>query len=131
MMRALIMSGALILAADFAWAQAPSIAREVFEYAREGRRDPFVSLLTTAELRPTMSDLRLTSVFLDLNGPNSLATLRDVATNTRHTVHVGSTVGRMRVAAIHDHAVIMTIDEFGTPRRDSLVLRDSTRVKRP
>jgi len=130
-MRALIVSVALLLAVDSARAQAPSITREVFEYAREGRRDPFVSLLTTAVLRPTISDLRLTSIFLDLNGPNSLATLRDVASNTRHTVRVGSTVGRMRVTAIHDQAVIMTIDEFGTTRRDSLVLRDSTRVKRP
>jgi len=129
-MRVLIMA-ALLLAADSAWAQAPSITREVFEYAREGRRDPFVSLLTTAELRPTISDLRLTSIFLDLNGPNSLATLRDMASNTRHTVRVGSTVGRMRVAAIHELAVILTIDEFGTTRRDSLVLRDPTRVKRP
>jgi hypothetical protein len=125
------MSAGFILAADCAWAQAPSIMREVFEYEREGRRDPFVSLLATTELRPTMSDLRLTSIFLDLNGPNSLATLRDVTSNTRYTVRVGSTLGRMRVAAIHGQAVLMTIDEFGTTRRDSLVLRDSTKVRRP
>src|SRR5262245_50319396 len=56
-----------------------SITREVFEYAKGRRRDPFVSLLSTAELRPTLSDLRLTSVFIDLSGRNSLATLRDVA----------------------------------------------------
>jgi hypothetical protein len=130
-MRVLIMSAALVLAADSVLAQGPAITREVFEYTREGRRDPFVSLLTTAELRPTMSDLRLTSIFLDLGGPNSLATLRDVSSNGRYTVRVGSTVGRMRVAAIHDQAVLMTIQEFGTTRRDSLVLRDSSRVKKP
>jgi hypothetical protein len=131
MMRLLIMSAALVVAAHSASAQAPSITREVFEYAREGRRDPFLSLLTTAELRPAMSELRLTSIFLDLNGPNSLATVRDVASNARYTVRVGTAVGRMRVTAIHDQAVIVSIDEFGTTRRDSLVLRDSTRVMRP
>src|SRR4051812_9757586 len=36
----------------------PVIMREAYAYSREGRRDPYVSLLTTNELRPTMSDLR-------------------------------------------------------------------------
>ena len=107
-----------------------AIMREVFEYAKGGRRDPFFSLLTTAELRPTLSDLRLTSIFIDLSGRNSLATLRDVGANTRYTVHVGSTLGRMRVSSIRGQAVIVTIDEFGTTRRDSLVLRDSSKARR-
>jgi len=108
-----------------------SIMREVFEYAKGGRRDPFVSLLTTAELRPTLSDLRVTSVFIDLSGRNSLATLRDVGANTRYTVRVGSTLGRMRVSSIRGQTVVMTIDEFGMTRRDSLVLRDSAKVRKP
>ena len=108
-----------------------SIMREVFEYATGRRRDPFVSLLTTAELRPTLSDLRLTSIFIDLSGGNSLATLRDVGANTRYTVRVGSTLGRMRVSSIRGRSVIMTIDEFGTTRQDSLVLRDSTNARKP
>ena len=113
-------------------AASPSPAlRGVFEYAKDGRRDPFVSLLTTAELRPTLSDLRLTSVFIDLSGGNSLATVRDVAANTRYTVRVGSTLGRMRVSSIRGQTVVMTIDEFGTTRRDSLVLRDSTKARKP
>jgi hypothetical protein len=130
-MRALIVSAALVVAASSAWAQPSSITREVFKYAKAGRRDPFVSLLTTTELRPTLSDLRLTSVFIDLSGGNSLATLRDVAANTRYTVHVGSMLGRMRVSSIRGQTVVMTIDEFGTTRRDSLVLRDSTRARKP
>jgi hypothetical protein len=109
----------------------PSILREVFDYAHDGRRDPFVSLLTTAELRPTISDLRLTSIIYDNSGRNSLATMRDLATNTRYTVKVGSTMGRMRVAAIRPLTVLLTIDEFGTTRQDSLILRDSTKVRRP
>ena len=78
-----------------------------------------------------MSDLRLTSIVMDLSGRNSLATLRDVSANTRYTVHVGSTLGRMRVSSIRGQTVVLTIDEFGTTRQDSLILRDSTRVRRP
>jgi len=109
----------------------PSILREVFDYSQDGRRDPFVSLLTTSELRPTISDLRLTSIIYDNTGRNSLATMRDLATNTRYTVKVGATMGRMRVSAIRPLTVLLTIDEFGTTRQDSLILRDSTKVRRP
>jgi hypothetical protein len=108
-----------------------SILREVLDYSQDGRRDPFVSLLTTSELRPTISDLRLTSIIYDNTGRNSLATMRDAATNTRYTVRVGATMGRMRVSAIRPLTVLLTIDEFGTTRQDSLILRDSTKVRRP
>jgi hypothetical protein len=107
----------------------PTIMREEFEYSRGGRRDPFVSLLTTNELRPTISDLRLTSILFDMSGRRSVAILRDVATNAQYRVTNGSTLGRMRVAAIRITAVVFTIDEFGTTRQDSLVLRDSTKAR--
>jgi hypothetical protein len=104
----------------------PTIYREVFEYTRDGRRDPFVSLLTTNELRPTMSDLRLTGILFDHSGRNSIATLRDITNNAQYRVTVGSALGRMRVTAIKTLTVVFTIDEFGTTRKDSLTLRDST-----
>ena len=105
------------------------IMREVYEYAREGRRDPFFSLLLTNELRPTMSDLRLTSIVFDPNGRHSLAVLRDVGTNTQYRVQAGSVLGRMHVAAIRERIVVFTIDEFGTNRQDSLVLGDTTKAR--
>ena len=108
----------------------PTIYREMFTYARDGRRDPFVSLLTTNELRPTMSDLRLTGILFDHSGRNSIATLRDLTNNAQYRVSVGSTLGRMRVTAIRTLTVVFTIDEFGTTRRDSLTLRDSTNKAR-
>jgi hypothetical protein len=108
----------------------PTIYREVFTYARDGRRDPFVSLLTTNELRPTLSDLRLTGILFDHTGRNSIATLRDLTNNAQYRVSVGSTLGRMRVTAIRTLTVVFTIDEFGTTRRDSLTLRDSTNKAR-
>ena len=106
----------------------PVIMRESYDYAREGRRDPFVSLLTTNELRPTMSDLRLTGILFDPSG-HSVATLRDLGTNASYRVATGATLGRMRVSAIRLKTVVFTIDEFGTTRQDSLFLGDSTKVR--
>jgi hypothetical protein len=109
----------------------PTIYREMFTYEPDGRRDPFLSLLTTNDLRPTMSDLRLTGVLFDHSGRgNSLATLRDITNNTQYRVGVGSVLGRMRVSEIRTGTVVFTIDELGTTRRDSLVLRDSTNKAR-
>ena len=105
------------------------IMREEFAYGRDGRRDPFYSLLATSELRPTIGDLRLTGILFDRSGTRSVATLRDVATNLQYRVFVGSTLGRMRVSTIRMKAVIFTIDEFGTTRQDSLFLGDSTRTR--
>ena len=95
---------------------------------RCARRDPFVSLLLTNELRPTMSDLRLTGILFDPNG-HSVATLRDIGTNTQYRVATGSVLGRMRVSSIRLKTVVFTIDEFGMNRQDSLVLGDSTKVR--
>lgn len=106
-----------------------TIMREEYAYSRDGRRDPFFSLLATSELRPTLSDLRLTGILFDHSGTRSVATLRDLATNAQYRVFVGSTLGRMRVSTIRMKAVIFTIDEFGTTRQDSLYLGDSTRTR--
>jgi len=106
----------------------PTIMRETYDYSREGRRDPFVSLLLTNELRPTMSDLRLTGILFDQGG-HSVATLRDLGTNASYRVATGAILGRMRVSAIRLKTVVFTIDEFGTTRQDSLVIGDSTKVR--
>jgi hypothetical protein len=107
----------------------PSILREAYVYARDGRRDPFNSLLNTAALRPALSDLKLVGVLVDHTGGRSVATLHDLGTNAQYRVTLGTTLGRMRVAAIKLSAVVFTIDEFGTTRQDSLVLRDTTKVR--
>lgn len=106
-----------------------AIMREEYAYGRDGRRDPFYSLLATNELRPTIGDLRLTGILFDRAGSRSVATLRDVASNIQYRVFVGSALGRMRVSTIRMKAVIFTIDEFGTTRQDSLFLGDSTRTR--
>jgi len=103
-----------------------TIMREAYDYSASGRRDPFVSLLSTNELRPAMSDLRLTGILFDHAGGHSVATLRDLASNAQYRVTVGSGLGRMRVSAIRMKTVLFTIEEFGSSRQDSLVLVDST-----
>ena len=106
-----------------------TIYRESFTTRADGRRDPFNSLLTTNELRPALSDLRLTGVLYDHTGGHSVATLRDLGTNAQYRVTTGSTLGRMRVSTIRYTTVVFTIDEFGTTRQDSLILRDTTKAR--
>ena len=106
-----------------------TIMREEYDYVDGGRRDPFYSLLKTTELRPTMSDLRLTGILFDHSSGHSVATLRDVATNAQYRVSVGSTLGRMRVSIIRLKTIVFTIDEFGSTRQDSLFLGDSTKAR--
>lgn len=106
-----------------------TIMRETFDYTTSGRRDPFVSLLKTNELRPSMSDLKLTGILYDQAGGHSVATLRDIGSNAQYRVTIGSALGRMRVSAIRTKTVLFTIEEFGSSRQDSLVLGDSTKVR--
>jgi hypothetical protein len=104
------------------------VMRETFDYSRDTRRDPFVSLMTTSDLRPTLSDLRLTGILYDLSGRRPVAILRDIQ-GGQWRVTTGMTLGRMRVAQIKPKTIIFTIEEFGFNRQDSLVLGDTTRVR--
>jgi len=108
---------------------APVIMREAFDYNPQGRRDPFFSLLTSSDLRPTVVDLRLTGILYDESGRNSGATMRDLSTGVMYKVQVGQLLGRMRVAMIKRSAVIFSIEEFGVNRQDSVVLRDTTKAR--
>ena len=106
------------------------INREVFQYDGNGRRDPFVSLMTTGDLRPLLADLKLVGVAYDPRGQNSVAVLRDVTSKDQYRVRVGQTIGRMRVAAIQEKAVIFTIEEFGYSRQEILpIIADSTKMR--
>ena len=108
---------------------ANTIMREVFEYAAEGRRDPFFSLMATGDLRPMLSDLRLTTILYDLSGRRPVAVMNDVSTNLQYRVTTGMMLGRMRVTRILPRKVIFAIDEFGFSRADSLVLAEKTSTR--
>ena len=107
------------------------IVREVYQYDGDGRRDPFISLLTTSDLRPLLNDLKLVAVAYDPRGQNSVAVLRDLTSKTQYKVRVGQTIGRMRVAAIQEKAVIFTIEEFGYSRQELLAIQppDSSKMR--
>ncbi len=113
-------------------AAAPSvnIDREVFSYSGLGRRDPYESLMATGELRPLVSDLHLTAVAFDPVGRNSVAILRDLTSQAQYRVRVGQTLGRLRVSAIRQKAVIFSIDEFGFSRQETLPLTSDSTTKR-
>ena len=109
--------------------RAPVIMREVFDYDAEGRRDPFFTLLASAELRPAVSDLKLIGILYDPSGRRSVVTLRDLGTNARYQVTTGTVLGRMKVVLIKPKAVFFAIEEFGLNRQDSLVLGDTTKAR--
>jgi hypothetical protein len=112
-------------------AQRVLINRELFQYDADGRRDPFVSLLTTSDLRPLLQDLKLVAVAFDPNGRTSVAVMRDITSKEQYRVRVGQTLGRMRVAAIQEKAVVFTIEEFGFSRQELLAMTaDSTKTRR-
>jgi len=105
------------------------ISRETYSYPGRGRRDPFVSLMNTEELRPLLTDLKLVAVAFDATGHNSVAVLRDLSTKEQYRVKVGQEIGRMRVAAINQKSVVFGITEFGYSRQESLAMNDSTQVR--
>jgi hypothetical protein len=107
-------------------AQDASFSREVYTYDAAGRRDPFLSLLASGDLRPSFTDLKLVAVAYDPTGRKSVAVMRDISTKDQYRVKVGQTLGRMRVAQIHPKSVTFTIDEFGYSRQEILALGDST-----
>jgi hypothetical protein len=98
--------------------------REIFRYERAGRRDPFVSLMENGELRPLITEIRVTGIVFDESGRSSVAVLRDVGTTEQYRVRIGSSLGRMRVARIDRKSVTFTIEEFGFSRQETLQLSD-------
>jgi len=109
-----------------------TIEREAFSYNAGGRRDPYTSLMSSSDVRPLLSDLRLTAVAFDPAGNNSVAILRDSYSKTQYRVRVGQQLGRLRVSAIRQKAVQFTIEEFGFNRQETLPLSsDTTKVRNP
>lgn len=105
--------------------------REVFAYTKGNRRDPFTTMITSSDLRPVITDLKLVTVIRSANAAASVAIMRDLTTNEQYRVRVGQTLGRMRVAQIQQRAVVFTIEEFGYNRQEVVSMDDSTRARTP
>lgn len=113
-------------ARDSASSSELTLLRERFQYAGGGRRDPFVSLIGSGDLRPLLNDLRLVGVIYDPTGRRPIAVMRDMTTQEQYRVTTGQTLGRMRVAQIHPRSVTFTIEEFGFSRQETLELGDQS-----
>lgn len=105
-----------------------AIYRETFTYSEAGRRDPFVSLMLSGELRPVFTDLVLTGVVHDNDPRKSIAMLVDVSTGESYRVRVGQPLGRMRVQRIGLENITFSIDEFGLSRTETLVIDRSKKA---
>lgn len=94
--------------------------REVFSY-QGGSRDPFASLVTSSDVRPTIADLRVVSIVYDPRG-NSVAIVREANNPRPHRVRRGDQLGRLRVVAIRQYEVVFQVEEFGFERQETLTL---------
>ena len=105
-----------------AQAQSITLLREVFAY-EGGGRDPFMSLLKSGDVRPLISDLKLTTVVYDGRfASRSVAVLRDITNRRIYRVKTGDIVGRLKVTQIRPREVVFTVQEFGFERQETLSL---------
>jgi hypothetical protein len=122
--------GALCSAAPLA-AQTPPDSlvlyeREVFDYSRSGRSDPFRSLLRDPELGLRFEDLALLGVLHDPQPARSVAVLTQKGSSRRIRARVGDRIGGIRIVAIRPRSVDVVVEEFGVVRRETLELRPAT-----
>jgi hypothetical protein len=102
--------------------QSQTLLREVFAY-EGGGRDPFMSLLKSGDVRPLISDLKLTTVVYDGRfASRSVAVLRDITNRRIYRVKAGDIIGRLKVTQIRPREVVFTVQEFGFERQETLSL---------
>lgn len=97
--------------------------REVFQYPRGARPDPFRSLATPEELGYRIEDMTLTGVIYSPSSGVSVAVLTENVTRKRFRLKVGERLGGLTVAAIYPKRVDVVVNEFGVIRRETLQLR--------
>jgi hypothetical protein len=126
--RATSLAGAALLVASGLAAQqdtsrvAPTLVREVFAY-EGGGRDPFMSLLRSGDVRPLISDLKLTTIVYDGRfAARSVAVLRDITNRRIYRVKTGDIIGRLKVTQIRPREIVFTVQEFGFERQETLSL---------
>lgn len=116
------------LAAPAALPTAEVYRREVFRYQRGGRPDPFVPLLTAAELGFRVEDLRLTAIIYSPAG-RSVAVFAEGDSARRYRLRQGQRLGTMTVLRILPQRVDVRVDEFGGSRLQSIPLVRAARIQ--
>jgi hypothetical protein len=95
--------------------------REVFTYVPRGV-DPFSSPIESGAIRPLVADLKVVGIIFDPAGRNSVAVMRDVSTQQQYRAKPGQMLGRARVSQIRAQEVVLTIEEYGFSRQETLKL---------
>ena len=109
-----------------------ALMREVFTYSARGRRDPMVSLVTSDEIRPLLTEVEVIAIVYTGSSATSLATLRHLTDKKKiYRVKVGDVLGRMRIAGIERSEVVFTLDEFGFSRTERLPVKPDTTARTP
>ncbi len=122
---------ALSLGVSAAAAQAPAepaglYEREVFQYGRAGRADPFRSLLSDPELGMRLEDLKLLGVIYHPDPALSVAVLSQTGSTRRIRGRAGDRIGGIRIVSIGPRSVDLVVEEFGVARRETLELRPAS-----
>lgn len=99
--------------------------REVFEYRRDERPDPFRSLLRGTDLGVRLEDLTLTGVVYSSDPRRSVAVLTRRGVDRPIRARVGDRIGGLQVAAIGPRSVDVVIEEFGIVRRATIALKSA------
>lgn len=95
--------------------------REVFTYVPR-ETDPFSSPIESGAIRPLVADLKVVGIIFDATGRNSVAVMRDMSTQQQYRAKVGQVLGRARVSQIRPKEVVLTIEEYGFSRQETLML---------
>lgn len=95
--------------------------REVFSYARAGRRDPFRPL-TAADDGPLFDELKLRMIVFARDPRDSMVLVQDV-TDKVHRLRRGDRVGNATVVDIGRTRVLFSVNEFGVYRQGVLELK--------
>jgi hypothetical protein len=101
--------------------------REVFDYSRAGRPDPFRSLLSGTDLGVRPEDLTLTGVVYSSDPRRSVAVLMRRGETRPLRARVGDRIGGIQVVGIRPRSVDILVEEFGVGRRTTIELKSAAK----
>jgi hypothetical protein len=106
-------------------AESITYEREVFEYSRNGRPDPFRSLVRDDDLGVRIEDLELRGIVYHSDPSQSVAVLTQRDSDRRIHARIGERVGSVRIVAIRSETVDVVVEELGVARRETLRMERS------
>ncbi len=113
--------------------------REVFQYPDYARRNPFAPLLSTDSGGPRFERLVLLGIVFSTDRATSMAlfgegssadastgVLSVVAGTQTYRLRVGESIGNTTILEIHEHRVLVAVEEFGQSEQHTMELRRQT-----